>query len=33
MRRQVFLPNIHDNPYIYFPEAVGWYEGDRDHWR
>jgi AraC-like DNA-binding protein len=31
MKRQIFLPSIHDNAYICFPEAVGWYKGDPQH--
>lgn len=32
MQRQVFLPNIHDNPYFCFPEAVGWYKEESKHY-
>jgi AraC-like DNA-binding protein len=31
MRRQVFLPTIHENPYFCFPESVGWYKEDPQH--
>lgn len=31
MRRQIFLPLIHDHPYFCFPEAVGWYHSDAHH--
>lgn len=31
MKRQVFLPIIHENPYFCFPESVGWYKGDAHH--
>jgi AraC-like DNA-binding protein len=31
MRKQVFLPVIHENPYFCFPEAVGWYKDDNLH--
>lgn len=32
MRRQVFLPIIHENPYFCFPEAVGWYKEEPQHY-
>jgi AraC-like DNA-binding protein len=32
MRRQVFLPIIHENPYFCFPESVGWYKDDPQHY-
>jgi AraC-like DNA-binding protein len=31
MKRQIFLPYIHENPYICFPESVGWYKDDPSH--
>lgn len=31
MKRQVFLPIIHDNPYFCFPESVGWYQEEPNH--
>ena len=31
MRRQAFLPLIHNHPYFCFPEAVGWYHSDPHH--
>lgn len=31
MKRQVFLPIIHENPYFCFPESVGWYKEDPSH--
>lgn len=31
MKRQVFLPIIHENPYFCFPEAVGWYKDEPQH--
>ncbi|MGF7145730.1 AraC-like DNA-binding protein [Anaerotaenia torta] len=31
MKQQIFLPSIHDNPYICFPEAVGWYRDEPQH--
>ena len=31
MKRQVFLPSIHDNRYICLPEAVGWYRDEAQH--
>lgn len=31
MKRQIFLPMIHENPYICFPEAVGWYKDEPQH--
>ncbi len=31
MKRQVFLPIIHENPYFCFPESVGWYEAEPTH--
>lgn len=32
MRRQVFLPNLQENPYFCFPEAVGWYQKEPLHY-
>lgn len=31
MKRQVFLPIVHENPYFCFPEAVGWYKDEPQH--
>lgn len=31
MKRQVFLPIIHENPYFCFPESVGWYMEEPTH--
>lgn len=31
MKRQVFLPIIHENPYFCFPESVGWYRDEPTH--
>ncbi len=31
MKRQVFLPVIHENPYFCFPESVGWYNNEPWH--
>jgi AraC-like DNA-binding protein len=31
MRRQIFLPMIHENPYFCFPESVGWYKEEPGH--
>lgn len=31
MKRQVFLPLVHENPYFCFPEAVGWYKNEPEH--
>lgn len=31
MKRQVFLPVIHENPYFCFPESVGWYKEEPNH--
>lgn len=31
MKRQVFLPIMHENPYFCFPEAVGWYKDEPQH--
>ena len=31
MKRQVFLPLVHENPYFCFPEAVGWYRDEPEH--
>lgn len=31
MKRQVFLPIVHENPYFCFPEAVGWYKEEPQH--
>ncbi|MFV0342849.1 MAG: hypothetical protein ACK5JH_08135, partial [Anaerocolumna sp.] len=31
MKRQVFLPFIHENPYFCFPESVGWYQEEPTH--
>ncbi|MDF2803344.1 MAG: AraC family transcriptional regulator [Anaerocolumna sp.] len=31
MKRQVFLPFIHENPYFCFPESVGWYKEEPTH--
>ena len=31
MKRQVFLPIVHENPYFCFPEAVGWYKDEPKH--
>jgi AraC-like DNA-binding protein len=32
MRRQIFLPIIHENPYLCFPESVGWYKDEPGHY-
>ena len=31
MKRQIFLPIVHENPYFCFPEAVGWYKEEPHH--
>ena len=31
MKRQVFLPVVHENPYFCFPESVGWYKDEPQH--
>lgn len=31
MKRQVFLPIVHENPYFCFPESVGWYKDEPQH--
>lgn len=31
MKKQVFLPIVHENPYFCFPEAVGWYKDEPQH--
>ena len=31
MKRQVFLPIVHENPYFCFPEAVGYYNDEPQH--
>lgn len=31
MKRQVFLPIVHENPYFCFPEAVGCYKDEPQH--
>ena len=31
MKRQVFLPIVHENPYFCFPEAVGCYNDEPQH--
>lgn len=32
MKRQIFLPMIHENPYFCFPESVGWYKDEPGHY-
>lgn len=32
MKRQVFLPIVHENPYFSFPEAVGYYKYKPQHY-
>lgn len=31
MKRQIFLPMIHEHPYFCFPESVGWYKNEPEH--
>ena len=31
MRRQIFLPVIHEQPFFCFPESVGWYKDEPKH--
>jgi AraC-like DNA-binding protein len=32
MKKHIFLPIIHENPYFCFPESVGWYRDEPSHY-